>query len=66
MSKKEFPSHEKYKAQYKYDKKNNRIGKAFKVDKDLSKKFDEACHYSGESQSCVISRLMKDYVEGKI
>lgn len=47
----------------KYQKKAGYISKSFKLKKELTDAFVEACNKNGESQASVISRYMKEYIE---
>lgn len=49
--------------QDRWHKKNGYIAKSFKMYKTIADQFAEACKRAGESQSSVITRLMKQYIE---
>lgn len=51
------------KATDKYQKKAGYINKSFKLKKELSDAFVEACNKNGVSQASVISEFMREYIK---
>lgn len=49
----------------KYQEKVGYISKSYKLKKDVTDRFAEACEKNGESQAAVITRLMEAYIAGK-
>ena len=49
----------------KYQEKVGYISKSYKLKKDVTDRFAEACEKNGESQAAVITRLMETYIAGK-
>lgn len=49
----------------KYQEKVGYISKSYKLKKDLTDRFAEACEKAGESQASVITRLMEEYIAEK-
>lgn len=52
----------KERPQDRWDKKNGYISKSFRMYRDTADAFAAACTRAGESQSSVITRLMKQYI----
>lgn len=48
-----------------YRKKNGIISKNFKLKRELCDAFAEACADKGESQTAVIARMMRNYINKK-
>lgn len=46
----------------KYQEKVGYISKSYKLKRDLTDRFAEACEKRGESQASVITRLMEGYI----
>ena len=51
------------KAAKKYQQKVGLISKSFKLKKELTDRFKEACDRKGEAQSVVIARFMEQYIQ---
>lgn len=48
-----------------YQEKVGYIAKSYKLKKDVTERFAEACENNGESQAAVITRLMETYIAEK-
>lgn len=49
----------------KYQDKVGYIAKSFKLKRDITDRFADACRERGESQAAVITRLMESYIAGE-
>lgn len=50
-------------ASEKYQKKVGYIAKSFKLKKDLTDEFAQACERAGKSQASVISDFMREFID---
>ncbi len=50
-------------ASEKYQKKVGLVAKSFKLKKDLTDEFAQACERAGKAQSIVISDFMREFIE---